>query len=588
MTTNPQTATYNPDPQLEVPVIQMANITKSFPGVVANDDVSLAVRPGVIHAIVGENGAGKSTLMGILYGRYQPDEGRIRIGGNDVRIDSPARAIALGIGMVTQHTTMAPALSVLENTILGAEPSIAGIVDSRAAAARVTELARSLGIEIEPGRAAGKLSLAALQKAEIVKALYRGATILILDEPTATLAPLEADALFALLHRLAESGTTIIFITHKLREVMAHASRVTVLRGGRSVGERSITETDPDELLALMIGRRAASPSALTALGAAEKREESTGSMGQWVNGSMAEQGEPVPAYLAGSRPISDAAMPTLEVRGVSVAGTRGAAAIRQISLSVMPGEVLGIAGVDGSGQRELAEAIVGLRPLQSGSILLDGEEIGSLSVGRRLRRGVTFIPEDRQREGLILDFAVAENLLLGRQRRREFGGGSVLDLPRIEAEGEELVRASRVKAPGAMAAARGLSGGNQQKVVNARALRGSPRLLVAMQPTRGLDVDAARFVYEQFRFAQDAGLAILLFSLDLDEVFAISNRIGAMFNGDLMGVVPRAQASMEGIGQMMVGGSPARPPACPPTPNPGGDRPPIPNPGGENSGAGI
>jgi len=521
----------------DTPIIQMANITKSFPGVVANDDVSLAVLPATIHAIIGENGAGKSTLMGILYGRYQPDKGRIRVSGEDVRIDSPARAIRLGIGMVTQHTTMVPALTVLENIILGAEPSRAGFIDSRRASERVSELAGSLGVELDLRASAGTLSVAALQKAEILKALFRGARILVLDEPTATLAPQEADSLFRLLHSLRDSGTTILFITHKLREVMAHASRVTVLRGGKCVGDRLTAETTPDDLLALMIGQRSVAASILTELGASPL------------------DSEPTPAYLVGREPlVPAAAMPTLELRDVSVVNRRGAVAVRSISLDVMPGEVLGVAGVDGSGQRELAEAIVGLRPLQSGSIRLDGKDITGRSVGDRLRAGITFIPEDRHREGLVLDFSLAENLLLGRERDRRFGGGALLDLRCIEETGEETVRASRVKVPSAEVAARNLSGGNQQKVVVARALMGDPRLLVAMQPTRGLDVEAARFVYEQFQTAQQKGLGIILFSLDLDEIFAISDRIAVMFDGRLMGVVPRAEATVDRVGQMMVG----------------------------------
>jgi ABC-type uncharacterized transport system ATPase subunit len=512
----------------------MGGITKAFPGVVANDDVSLAVRPATIHAIIGENGAGKSTLMGILYGRFQPDRGRIRIAGGEVRIDSPARAIRLGIGMVTQHTTMVGALSVLENIVLGAEPSRAGVIDRGAAAARVSDLARTLGIEVELNTAAESLSVAALQKAEIVKALFRGARILILDEPTATLGPQEADSLFRLLHTLRNSGTTVVLITHKLREVMAHASRVTVLRGGRCVGDREIAETNSDELLTLMIGQRSAAPGILTELGFDTPAEG------------------PRPAYLAGRTPT--AAMPTLELRDVSVANRRGALAVRGVTLDVMPGEVVGVAGVDGSGQRDLAEAIVGLRPLRSGSINIDGKDIGHLGVGQRLRAGVTYVPEDRHREGLVLDFTLAENLLMGRERERRFGGGRVLDLGLIDSFGNEMVRASRVKAPSATVPARSLSGGNQQKVVVARALQGDPRLLVAMQPTRGLDVEATRFVYEQFREAQEKGLGILLFSLDLDEVFAISDRIAVMFDGRLMGIVKRADATTELIGQMMVG----------------------------------
>jgi simple sugar transport system ATP-binding protein len=303
------------------------------------------------------------------------------------------------------------------------------------------------------------------------------------------------------------------------------------------VGDRVTAETNPDELLALMIGQRSAAPGVLSELGVETPAEG------------------PRPAYLVGrGAGPGAAAMPTLEVREASVANRRGALAVRGVSLEVMPGEVLGVAGVDGSGQRELAEAIVGLRPLRTGSVRLDGKEIGHSSVGARLRAGITFVPEDRHREGLVLDFSLAENLLLGRERERRFGGGPVLDLGNIDAFGNATVRASRVKAPSATVPARSLSGGNQQKVVIARALQGDPRLLVAMQPTRGLDVEATRFVYEQFREARAKGLGILLFSLDLDEVFAISDRIAVMFDGRLMGIVNRAEATTERIGQMMVG----------------------------------
>jgi ABC-type uncharacterized transport system ATPase subunit len=535
------------------PLVQMANITKTFPGgVVANDDISLAVWEGTIHAIIGENGAGKSTLMNVLYGRYQPDRGRIRIRGQDVRIESPARAIALGMGMVTQHTTLIPALTALDNVILGAEPAQAGIVDRKTAATSVDDLANRLGVRVDWSARAETLSVAALQKAEIVKALYRGASLLILDEPTTTLAPQEADALFALLHSLVESGMTVIFITHKLREVMAHSSRVTVLRGGRMVGERLTGQTYPEDLLGLMLGQRVTGPGVPLR---ADQPGESPAPL-PWERGPLSEMLAPPPALNA-QRPTPNAPppVPVLEIRDVHVLNDRRAPAVRGVTLSVAPGEVLGVAGVDGSGQRELAEAIVGLRPPASGAVWLDGKEISRAGVDERLRRGLAYIPEDRQREGLILDFSLAENLLLGRQRSRLFGGGAFLSLRTIEANGNVLVREHRILAPGADVAARTLSGGNQQKVVLARALEGAPRLLVAMQPTRGLDVDATRFVYKTFRDALARGLAILLFSLDLDEVFEISDRIAVMYNGTLAGVVSRAVATPDDVGRMMVTG---------------------------------
>lgn len=524
----PEPTAAAPSPQ--PPAIQMLAMTKTFPGgIVANDSVSLAVENGSIHAIIGENGAGKSTLMSLLYGRYLPDSGRIRMNGQDVEIDSPARAIALGLGMVTQHSTLIPALTILENIVLGAEPTSFGLLDRRKARQKVQELAQRLGLALDWNAAVETLSVAALQKAEIVKALYRGARILILDEPTATLAPQEADALFHLLHTLRDNGTTIVFITHKLREVMAHSSRVTVLRGGRSVAELPTAETQPEELLGLMLGR-------------AETLSPASDSLSPQPPRSWHESGG------------QGKTVPILRLSDVTILNNRRATAVRDVSLDVYPGEVLGVAGVDGSGQRELAEAIIGLRPLAKGQIFLEGTDIATLPIHERMLRGLAFIPEDRHREGLVLDFSLSENLILGHHREKRFGGGKVLDLVRISRNGETAVRENRVRAPGAQAFARGLSGGNQQKVVIARALEGSPRVLVAMTPTRGLDVDATRFVYDRFQAAQAKGLAILLFSLDLDEIFEISDRIAVMYNGGLADILPRLEATPDRIGQRMVG----------------------------------
>jgi general nucleoside transport system ATP-binding protein len=516
------------------PIIQMANITKQFPGgVLANDDVSLSVAEGTLHAVIGENGAGKSTLMSILFGRIQLDSGRILLRGEDVKIESPAKAISLGLGMVTQHTTLIPALSVLENIILGNEPG--SVIDRRTAISKVTGIAEQLGIDVDWQASAGSLSVAAQQKVEIIKALTRGARILILDEPTATLAPQEAKALFDLLHSLADSGTTILFITHKLSEVLAHSLRVTVLRGGRTVGERDTTETYSEELLAMMIGQRAACPS--VPLGGE----------------APSLSGLPTPPYQL--RPSNSPLVPTLQVKNITVLNDRRAQALRAVSLEVFPGEIVGVAGVDGSGQRELAEAIVGLRAVRSGAILLDGADISGASVAGRMRKGISYIPEDRRREGLILDFTIAENLLLGRQRDKGFGGGVILS-KELGAQGGDLaVHDHRIRAAGGNVPARTLSGGNQQKVVIARALQGKPRLLVAMQPTRGLDVEAARFVYETLRSAQEEGLAILLFSLDLDEIMEISDRIAVMYNGGIAGALDRKDATVDDIGRLMVGG---------------------------------
>ncbi len=597
----------SPEPE---PVVQMANITKTFPGgVIANHDVSLSVWEGTIHAVIGENGAGKSTLMNVLFGRYQPDSGRIRIRGQDVKIDSPAKAIALGIGMVTQHTTMIPALTALDNIILGAEPRSAGVIDRTEALRRVGELAGSLGIEVDWNARAGTLSVAGLQKAEIVKALYRGARILILDEPTATLAPQEADSLFALLHSLADSGAdgadalhllvdsgaggadalhlpvdsgaggasalqkrkgsgvTAIMVTHKLREVMAHSSQVTVLRGGKTSGERITSETYPDDLLALMLGHKTATPGTRLA----RETSEDSPRAEAWERGPNSEMlsatvrdGERDGARFVqlggedvGARPMSaGTAPPTLEVRGVRALNDRGAPAVNGVSLDVRPGEIVGVAGVDGSGQTELAEAIVGLRSITGGGVWFNGEEITRLSVAARMRKGMAYVPEDRQRDGLVLDYTIAENMILGRQREPTCCGGRTLDLRCMTVKGENAVREHRIRARGGDTVVRYLSGGNQQKVVLARALDGQPKLLVAMQPTRGLDVEATRFVYDTLRKALLGGMGILLFSLDLDELFEMSTRIAVIYNGTLAGIVPKREGTPEGIGKLMVSGS--------------------------------
>lgn len=537
----------------------MANITKIFPnGVVANDNASLTVWPGTIHAVIGENGAGKTTLMNVLYGRFPPDSGRIRLRGEEVRLESPAHAIALGIGMVTQHTTMIPALSALDNVILGAEPTFAGILHRTTARRRIAELDSRLGLRLDWDALAGSLSVAALQKAEIVKALYRGAKILILDEPTATLAPQEAEALFALIHSLAEQGATILFVTHKLREVMAHSSRVTVLSNGRTVAERVTSRTDPQELLNLMIGHRSTIPGVrlttpiLTEPGAGDEQVEKT--VLPWERGvpSWTEVQEKVETQER--LELAPPPVPVLEIRGVSVLNDRRALAVRDVTLNVAPGELVGVAGVDGSGQRELAEAIIGLRPLAGGSILFDGTEIGRLPVAERYRRGMAYVPEDRSREGLISEFTVAENLFLGRQRDREHGGGILLNLEAIEEDAERTLQKYHVRAAGGDAPVWTLSGGNQQKVILARAFEGDPHLLIAMQPTRGLDVEATRSIHATFREAQARGMAILLFSLDLDEIFEVSNRIAIMYNGSLVAVLPRAQATQEAVGRLMLG----------------------------------
>ena len=535
----------NPAAPSERLVVRMENITKRFPGIVANSRVHLRVQAGSFHAVIGENGAGKSTLLNILYGRYRPEEGRVFLGDEEVtgKLHSPADAIRRGVGLVSQHYALIPALTVLENVVLGAEPMRAGLVIDRAAAARrITEIAAKLDIPgLDLNARAERLSVAAQQKVEILKALVRGAKILLLDEPTATLAPQESDALFTLLEALRRDGATIVFVTHKLREVMTHSDAVTVLRAGQNVGDFVTTQTDDGELLQRMIGTRAGN--------LATARTTLTGE----TLAEMADAGPGIGGRVSG---VGAGGSPLLQIEGVSVRNARRALAVQNVSLDLGVGEIVGIAGVDGSGQRELSEAIVGLRRVESGRIYLGGQEITRLTVRHRQLQGVAYIPEDRHKAGMISDFTVAENYLLGHQRDSAWGGGALISMQNVLARTGDILKRYDVRAAsgGAALKAGSLSGGNQQKVVIARAMESRPRLLIACQPTRGLDVEASRFVYRTLREAREAGLGVLLFSLDLEEVLELSDRVAVLYNGALAGILPRSQATPETVGALMTG----------------------------------
>lgn len=534
----------NPDTAL----IRMENITKRFPGVVANKGVHLYVQPGTFHAVIGENGAGKSTLLNILYGRYKPDQGRVWIRGEEVSesLHSPADAIKRGVGLVSQHYALIPALTLLENIMLGSEHALAGgILNRKSAEEHARRLAEQLGLGELPFHVrADSLSVAAQQKVEILKALYRGAQILLLDEPTATLAPQEADALFALLQTLTVRGATIIFVTHKLREVRQFSHAVTVLRAGRNVGDFVTADTDENLLLQRMIGARSHTP--------LDTRTDLAGN----VAGSASIYEAAHSPLVAPFVPQPPTSSPLLQIENVSVLNSRRAKAVDGVSLDLRIGEILGIAGVDGSGQRELAEALIGTRRIESGKVFLSGRELTKQTVRERQKIGVSSIPEDRHRNAMILDFDLAENFLLGHERRHEWGGGGVISRQRILGLTTEMIRRYDVRAGhgGAPTLARNLSGGNQQKVVVARAMESQPRLLIASQPTRGLDVNAAEFVYRTLFAAKEKGLGVLLFSLDLDEVIRLSDRIAVMFNGRIVGRLTREEATPERIGALMTG----------------------------------
>ena len=492
------------------PLVVMEHITKRFPGVVANDDVSIELRPGEVHALIGENGAGKSTLMRVLYGMYPSDGGRILVKGEEVRISSPRVAIQHGIGMVHQHFVLVDPFTVTENVILGEEGGT--LLDLDTANERVGELASSYGFRVRPSAVVEDLSVGEEQRVEILKALYRGVDILILDEPTAVLTPGEAKELFGNLRKLRETGKTIVFISHKLDEVLEIADRITVLRRGKVVGETSPDATSKAKLAEMMVGR---------------------------------------PVLFRLDKPDVQIGPPVLRAEGLLAAGP-----VNGISLEVRAGEILGVAGVEGNGQRELAEVLIGLRPLSSGRILLGETDITGSSVEDIRKAGVAYIPEDRHGQGLVLDMNVWENAILGRQDDRDFAGagGLVLLIGKIKALAQRLIRRFDVRTRTINATVGTLSGGNQQKLILARELDTDPKLLVAAQPTRGLDVGAIEFVWRQILAQKAAGRAVLLISAELDEIYALADRILTLYEGRITGeYAPDAEPEEIGVG--MLGG---------------------------------
>ena len=526
-----------PDP--DEPAVLMADITKVYPrGIVANDRVSLTVQQGTIHAVVGENGAGKTTLMGILYGAVRPDEGRIRLRGTDVVLRTPADAVRHGIGMVTQHSTLIPALTVLDSILLGHERACAGFLRRRAVAEKLDSIASDLRISVPWNKRARELSVASLQKAEVVRALYRGATILILDEPTAALAPQEADALYATLHALSEKGTSVIVVTHRLQEVMAHATRVTVLRQGRVVGEKDTSQTSERELAAMMVGG--------TSLPIAELGRPDAPSDGQ-SHGTW-ERSEANHRIRPG--------LPVLELRGVRLRGSKGVSQA-PIDLSVMAGEIVGVAGVDGNGQRELAAVILGVAPPFGGRVIVNGIDVTHAPPRQRFAAGLAWCPEDRQTEGLIMQFNIAENLLLPNLDRADIGAGPLINWPLAFRTASEAMSIYGIRAPSPAVRADSLSGGNQQKLLLTRAMIRRPACLVAIQPTRGLDIHAADAAFGAIRAGCSRGMGVVLISLDLDELLQVADRTAVLYNYRLVGTIPNQPDARERIGAMMTTGRP-------------------------------
>jgi ABC-type uncharacterized transport system ATPase subunit len=497
--------------------VEMRNIVKQFPGVVANDNVNLEVRQGEIHGLLGENGAGKTTLMNVLYGLYHPDAGQILIEGEEVTFQSPREAIAAGIGMVHQHFMLIPVFTVVENLVLGDEPVRGGItLDIERAEKGVRELSEQYGLMVDPAARVEDISVGIQQRVEILKALQRGARTMILDEPSAVLTPQEVEELYAVMEQLRADGRTFIFISHKLHEVLRITDRVTVLRDGKAIGTVNTAETNERELARMMVGRDVVLR----------------------VQKTRATPGEPV-----------------LRVENLSANDYRDLPAVCGVSFEVKTGEIVGIAGIEGNGQTELIEVLTGLRPPQDGRVFLDGQDVTGQPPARLFHQGMAHIPEDRHRRGLILDFTIAENVVLGYQDDPPFARGPRLLMRKVFEFAQQVVSKFDVRTPDIRLHADTLSGGNQQKLIVGREFERHPRVLIAAQPTRGLDVGAIEFVHRQLVGERDAGKGVLLISLELSEIMSLSDRILVMYNGEIVGTTTAEEATEETLGLMMAGG---------------------------------
>jgi len=501
--------------------VDMRGITKKFPGVLANNHVDFSVRPGEIHALVGENGAGKSTLMNILYGLFPPDSGEIHINGKQAHIGGPRDAIALGIGMVHQHFMLIPVFSVGENIMLGREP-VTGpdFYDRGRARTAINDLAKRYGLALNPDARMGDLPVGLQQRAEIVKVLYRGASILILDEPTGVLTPQETKELFVVLRDLVKSGKTIIFISHKLKEVLEISDRITVMRRGKVVGHLTTKQTNEEEIATMMVGREV--------LLRVDKKPAKPGAV-------------------------------VMQVENISANTDRGVPALNGVSFELRQGEILGIAGVEGNGQSELMEVLAGTRHVTGGRVLLGGRDITTYDARTERDAGVAFIPEDRRGTGLVLSFSIAENSILGRERSPTFSWNEfVLKLVAIKEWARRLVKEFDIRTPSIDVAARNLSGGNQQKVIVAREMGSKPKVLLAAQPTRGVDIGAIEFIHRRIVQERDEGTAVLLVSAELDEVRSLSDRIAVMYEGRIVSIEP-PDAPEDRLGLLMTGGGAPR-----------------------------
>ncbi|HVO40229.1 MAG TPA: ABC transporter ATP-binding protein [Spirochaetia bacterium] len=497
--------------------VEMRDIVKCFPGVRANSKVCFDVAPGEVHALLGENGAGKSTLMRQLYGLYQPDEGEIIIDGLPRELRSPADAIRAGIGMIHQHFMLVPTLTVAQNVALGQRSSRAPLLDLKRVSQRVRELSEEYGLKVDPQAYVWQLSVGEQQRVEIMKTLYRRARLIILDEPTAVLTPQEVDDLFATLRRMVREGHSLVFISHKLHEVMAISDRVTVLRDGKVIGTRQTREVTREELVRMMVGRE--------------------------LSDLAPRPHEPGPVLLG--------------VTGLRAIGDRVTEALRGIDLDIHAGEIVGLAGVSGNGQRELAECLAGMRRASAGKIVLQGRDMTGATLNERVDSGLACIPEERMRDGAIREFTVQENVFLHDHASPRFRRGIFLSFARMAAHAAGLVRDFAVKTPSLDTPLKNLSGGNIQKLIMARELSRRPSVLIAAQPTRGVDISATQAIHERLLAQREAGTGILLISEDLDEILALSDRVAVIYEGRIIGIVERGAASREQIGLMMAGIAP-------------------------------
>jgi simple sugar transport system ATP-binding protein len=498
------------------PVLELKGITKQFPGVLANDHIDLTLNKGEILALLGENGAGKTTLMNILYGLYDPDEGNIFINGEEVKIESPNDAIRAGIGMVHQHFMLIPVFTVTENVMLGEESIMYGdFLDRQKAAKKIREISESYNLQVTPNDYVRDLPVGVQQRVKIIKLLYREAEILIFDEPTAVLTPQEADELFSIMHSLSDQGKSIIFITHKLREVLDIADRVMVIRRGAVVGETTPDKADQNKLASMMVGREVSLE--------VEKTDKEPGAL-------------------------------VLSVKNLVVADKFNNIIVDDVSFDVNAGEILGVAGVQGNGQTELLASITGLEKPAEGSVTLLGEDITKASPRKITELGSAHIPEDRQKDGLVLPFPVAENLVLCTFYKEPFSKGVILQYNKILEQANKLIENYDIRTPDALTQVSCLSGGNQQKVIITRELSRPVELLVASQPTRGLDVGSIEYIHKQLVKKRDEGVAVLLVSPELDEVMQLSDRIAVMYRGKIVADLPNKDVTKEQVGLMMAG----------------------------------